>query len=153
MAALASPKQIAFIDRLYTEREAKSLEELKIDRNAMPGAVASALIEMLLEAPRKKSAPKSEPESGIYTDGTKIMKVYRGQSGRMLAKELEVSGDLAAFDYRGLAERFIKGMHKMSLDEAKSFDAIYGVCCQCGRTLTDENSIEAGIGPVCAGKF
>lgn len=28
-----------------------------------------------------------------------------------------------------------------------------GVCCCCGRELTDPNSIEAGIGPVCASKW
>ena len=43
--------------------------------------------------------------------------------------------------------------HKMSLADAKKFGALYGTCCVCGRTLTDEVSIEAGIGPVCAQKF
>lgn len=37
----------------------------------------------------------------------------------------------------------------MTLEEAKDFGALYGVCCVCGRTLTNEESIEAGIGPVC----
>lgn len=31
-------------------------------------------------------------------------------------------------------------------------DKLYGVCCRCGRTLTDENSISEGIGPICATK-
>jgi len=29
----------------------------------------------------------------------------------------------------------------------------FGICCCCGATLTDPNSIEAGIGPICAGKW
>jgi hypothetical protein len=41
----------------------------------------------------------------------------------------------------------------MTLEDAKEFGRLYGMCCQCGATLTDEKSIEAGIGPVCAGKF
>jgi hypothetical protein len=41
----------------------------------------------------------------------------------------------------------------MTLDQAKAFGALYGACCNCGKTLTDERSIEAGIGPVCARKF
>jgi hypothetical protein len=41
----------------------------------------------------------------------------------------------------------------MSLEEAKAFGRLYGVCVRCGATLTDEQSIEAGIGPVCAGRF
>jgi hypothetical protein len=28
----------------------------------------------------------------------------------------------------------------MSLEQAVEFGAVYGVCCRCGRTLTDENS-------------
>jgi len=28
-----------------------------------------------------------------------------------------------------------------------------GVCCCCGRTLTDPVSIDAGIGPICAGRY
>jgi hypothetical protein len=41
---------------------------------------------------------------------------------------------------------------RMTLEEAQQFGKLYGVCCVCGRTLTDEISIEAGIGPVCAGR-
>lgn len=42
---------------------------------------------------------------------------------------------------------------KMTLEEAKAFGALYGTCCVCGRTLTDEKSIAAGIGPKCAQNF
>lgn len=38
-------------------------------------------------------------------------------------------------------------------DEAAAFGQLYGCCCVCGRTLTDEDSIAAGIGPICAAKF
>jgi hypothetical protein len=31
--------------------------------------------------------------------------------------------------------------------------ALYGHCFICGRTLTDEESISLGIGPVCIGKL
>jgi hypothetical protein len=41
----------------------------------------------------------------------------------------------------------------MSLEDGKKYGKLYGVCCVCGRVLTDENSIQAGIGPVCANKF
>jgi hypothetical protein len=44
-------------------------------------------------------------------------------------------------------------VRKMTLEEAVQFGKLYGVCCRCGRTLTDENSIAAGIGPICAGAF
>lgn len=43
--------------------------------------------------------------------------------------------------------------HRLSIEQAKEFGALYGTCCVCGRTLTKESSIEAGIGPICAEKF
>jgi len=56
------------------------------------------------------------------------------------------------FVYDPGAVRRLRPEHRMSLEEAKEFGALYGTCCVCGRTLTNEDSIEAGIGPVCAGK-
>lgn len=34
---------------------------------------------------------------------------------------------------------------------AKEYGKLTGICCCCGRELTDPNSIEQGIGPICAG--
>ncbi len=62
-------------------------------------------------------------------------------------------GEKASWEYQGAAARFVKAEQRMTLEQAKAFGAIYGVCCNCGATLTDETSIEAGIGPVCAGRF
>lgn len=39
------------------------------------------------------------------------------------------------------------------LASARYFGKFSGTCSCCGRELTDPASIEAGIGPVCAGKF
>lgn len=39
------------------------------------------------------------------------------------------------------------------LQTAMKYGRLSGLCCSCGRDLTDEGSIEAGIGPVCARKF
>lgn len=36
---------------------------------------------------------------------------------------------------------------------SQAFGHALGVCGVCGRTLTDDQSIAAGIGPICAGKF
>lgn len=36
---------------------------------------------------------------------------------------------------------------------AVKYGKLSGRCCSCGRDLTNEGSIEAGIGPVCAAKF
>jgi len=39
------------------------------------------------------------------------------------------------------------------LQAAMRWGKLAGRCCSCGRDLTDPASIEAGIGPICAGKF
>lgn len=39
------------------------------------------------------------------------------------------------------------------LEAVKSISKLTGNCCICGRTLTAENSIEEGIGPICSGKL
>jgi hypothetical protein len=39
------------------------------------------------------------------------------------------------------------------LGAAKRFGKLSGRCCSCGRDLTNDGSIDAGIGPICAGKF
>lgn len=144
---------------------------------------ASAAIDFLFAAPRpeRKTQPV-DLEAGMYrtADGV-IYKVYKAVhgSGMMCAKELVIertceghtstngpignveycdgtcgSGETEAhFEYRGLATRFVTADQRMTLEDAKKFGAIYGVCCQCGATLTAEASIEAGIGPICAGKI
>lgn len=42
---------------------------------------------------------------------------------------------------------------KMTVDQAKGFGHLYGACMVCMRRLTAEESISAGIGPVCASNF
>lgn len=102
-------------------------------------------------------APATEPEDGIYiTPNEDIFKVYCMVHGsrRQGAKRLEFSGDgkTGKFVYQGLASRHLPGnARRMSREEAAAFGKLYGFCVRCGRTLTDENSIAAGIGPVCAG--
>lgn len=92
-------------------------------------------------------------EDGIYRDGTLVYKVYTSiQSGRTLCKLLQMDGQggKPQWFYKGMAYRFVNPSQKMTLEEAKEFGQIYGVCCRCGRTLTDETSIANGIGPICA---
>jgi hypothetical protein len=124
-------------------------------------------------------APKlTKPESdGMYRNpGTgeifKVQVAVHG-SGKLYAKQLimfvggekhfaptkataemwEPGRDSMEFQYVQGAIYRLDASWKMSLEEAKAFGALYGTCCVCGRTLTDEKSIAAGIGPVCAEKF
>ncbi|UVF61756.1 hypothetical protein SEA_NOVASHARKS_51 [Gordonia phage NovaSharks] len=42
---------------------------------------------------------------------------------------------------------------KLSIEDAAQFGHLYGICMECGAILTNEESIERGIGPICAGKW
>lgn len=89
---------------------------------------------------------------GMYRKDGIIYKVQQSQqTGKFYVKRLLDGG---GFDYnwerdRGVV-RSLRAAEMMTLAEAKEYGALYGICCVCGRLLSDENSIAAGIGPICA---
>jgi hypothetical protein len=149
-----------------SEQQEKYLRSL-MDRKGLPNP--DGLIKTLNEAPNPKAAasiaidefkalpdaPKPDRlQDGIYlVDGT-VYKVYHTRHGadQQVAKQLDPA--TGVFEYKGKAPlRKINPEHRMTLEDAKRFGQLYGMCCSCGATLTDETSIERGVGPVCAGKF
>lgn len=120
---------------------------------------AGAMIDYLLSLPDKRHNGHGRErvnEAGMYRHDGRIYKVQKAVhgSGNLYAKELvqNESGEGYHFAYvRGAINR-LSPADKMSLEEAKEFGVLYGSCCVCGRTLTKEESIAAGIGPICAGK-
>ncbi len=100
-------------------------------------------------------------EAGMYLVAPgEIYKVKISKSsGKPYAEKLcrDGSGDDGPadvwFEYAPGAVRSIKPEHRMTMDQAATFGAMFGSCCVCGRTLTNAKSIEAGIGPVCAGRL
>lgn len=172
----ASEKQISFIKVLLDERDFFSLDDIDrtVARKVMAGEPirghqASRLITNLkvtaysskvssngFQKDRAKPEPKPELEAGIYLRDDVVYKVQRAVhgSGRMYAKALVVDEfGSARFEMAKGAIFKLAPEHRMTLEQAKEFGAVYGVCCRCGATLTDETSIEAGIGPVCAKSF
>jgi hypothetical protein len=67
--------------------------------------------------------------------------------------EAEARGWAAEFRYAPGAMANIRAGWKMTMAEAVAFGALYGTCVRCGRTLTKESSIEAGMGDKCASYF
>lgn len=41
----------------------------------------------------------------------------------------------------------------MTMEQMQAMGHLYGICCSCGATLTKQESIDRGMGPVCARKF
>ncbi len=141
---------------------------------------AKGVLNCMLAEARRNTTPKASPvpaaklvlEDGMYRmDGTiyKVQHAVHG-SGNQYAKELirteAVEASAGSFQYgpieakpAGFTFAYAQGAvsklrpeHRMTLEEAKAFGALYGVCCVCGATLTDEKSIANGIGPVCEGR-
>ena len=162
-----SPKQLAWIERMIEGKDISSLPEnyqARIAEIAAGAPIKSAreLIDALKDLPWKKrgaGAENSDPvvEAGMYRkDGViyKVQKAVHG-SGNLYAKELlppAEKGGKASFAYAKGAIRKLQASDRLSLEDAKKFGALYGSCCVCGRVLTKEESIEAGIGPICASR-
>lgn len=162
-----SEKQTKFLRSLLAEREGIPAAEgvrSTLNRHREAGTltkkVVSLSIEALLAIPRnERSKPESvEIAEGFYeVDGTvyKVQRAVHG-SGNLYGKRLVVSDDKKGeFVYEaGVPRRLANaGAQPLTLDRAKELGHLYGICCVCSRTLTNEDSIRAGIGPWCATKF
>lgn len=91
---------------------------------------------------------------GDYPAGSifKVQKAVHG-SGNLYAKVLVVDAPGEGhFEYAPGAIRLLTTDDRMSADEAAEWGRLYGMCIVCSATLTDEKSIAAGIGPICAGR-
>lgn len=98
-----------------------------------------------------------KPENRLISEGMYMLNnvIYKVQiahygSKQLYAKALIQNNLKWKFKYEQGAIKKLKSEHRLSIDEAKCFGKLYGVCCVCGRILTDEKSIDAGIGPVCS---
>lgn len=173
----ATEKQMALIHKLIKERETIRLREdqqeylvgVRDEVTVLTRNAASKIIDALFDLPKKTYTPVLNKvlEDGMYKKGDVIYKVQRAVhgSGHQYAKKLcyfDPDGHEARragtegsweFIYQQGAINTLMPEEKMSLEEAQEFGRIYGVCCRCGATLTNEESIEAGIGPICATKF
>lgn len=135
--------------------------------------VASELIDELRAAPRAHRRPKPDPSIKITQDGMYRLdgEIYKVQvavhgSGFLYAKRLvidapavrDANGNIsqpgqAHYERDPSAIAKLRDEHRLTLADAKGFGDLYGVCMRCAATLTDEDSIAAGAGPVCRGKI
>lgn len=101
----------------------------------------------------RKARPVVEIEDGMYVlDGTiyKVQHAVHG-SGNQYAKRLVAGapGERATFVYAPGVVRKLRPEHRMTLDQAREWGALYGTCVRCGRVLTREDSIERMMGSTC----
>lgn len=145
----ASDAQIKFLRSLLAEKLDNPAEALAwLDTHKLSKATASAKITEYKAMPTINRA--AELDEGMYRVGEDIYKVYFTRNGHIATKQLTAEG----FEYTGRKPlAMIKPEHRMTLEQAMEYGQITGTCCNCGRLLTNEESIANGIGPICASKF
>lgn len=92
---------------------------------------------------------------GIYWNKVGIFLVEESKtSGNLYAKQrVEGASGKGKWEYAKGAIHKLQPQTRVSLDLAKAYGMETGTCMMCARTLTNPDSIKAGIGPICASKF
>jgi hypothetical protein len=161
-----SEKALSYLDKLLATKE-HTFTAAVTDPARTDAKVCSALIDALKEkawkaretTPATTAAPLPEvPEAHYAVDGedgeTKFYRVDRPTEGKWAGHTfLKVQASDDYYPIKGAAARTI--LAKIAADPeaaALRYGREIGRCCRCNRTLTDEASRAAGIGPDCANK-
>ena len=96
--------------------------------------------------------PSKIVEGELWSVEGVIYRIHCSMAGRLYTKRLTDSGTSFVYDASGMQKVRTNGT-KLTLEEAKEFGKRTGQCCVCAKTLTNPVSIEAGIGPICGGRF
>lgn len=154
-----------FVEPAWINPTTRETTSLSIERGLATNKTMKKIVEDFrsgrvvgtASTPAPSTVKRSTLSEGMWVIGTigdpdarifKIQVAVHG-SGRLYAKELIDN----RFEYVQAMGEIARHGRRLALEEAKSYGQLYGTCCLCGRTLTDETSIENGIGPVCAKKF
>lgn len=162
----ASPAQIALIERMAQE------QDRTVPASLTKSQASDLITEMMANRDRdhRTGKPATAPVQPKVTEGmyrTPEGEIYKVQvavhgSGKLYAKRLmeldeprEMKKGVRTHDFEYVAGGLQKltSEMKMTREEAQAWGRLYGTCCRCGMTLTDEQSIAAGIGPICGDKF
>lgn len=170
---LMTPKQVEFLRTLAVEtmgeQDAQTyLDQLRSDHPRPTAEQASGWITELkdrkahnpITAPPKARGGLPSVAAGRYAvtadDGTTLLyKVDRPSEGKFagwtFVKWVRDNGYESALT-KHQAEKVLTKIAANPMDALVAYGRKTGVCGVCGRKLTDPESVEAGIGPVCASK-
>lgn len=162
----ATPKQEMYANKLLrmcANTAALSLEQDGILKDFLAAKVISKdemsyLIGGLLKCDQKPKAPQAAPGYYVGEHGEFVNVVMNKAGTNTYAKVLNVTKEKgqrakARWTYAPGVGAEVAHLTPLSLEEAKKFGHLNGVCIICCRALTDPESVEAGIGPVCAKKI
>lgn len=171
---MASAKQTGFIDRLLAQRETSAEQRAFIDDLLEDGTSrhASMVIDFLMGQPWKPTeGHRSEAAGvGVYRHDGRIFVIreftprYEDRKVRYAREIVDLSksqGDRLDTDGKHVryGEIKAKGMQYrvadeelIPLDELSTLGVQFGHCIVCGAKLEVAESVEHGIGPVCASR-
>jgi hypothetical protein len=120
------------------------------------GGLIDILIDILKAHQAVRPARPEVPE-GRYAieNGEGVLRFYHvevSDKGRYDVR-VQASDELHPLPNWTIARAVLAEIEKDPKAAAIRYGLELGVCGKCGRTLTNESSRAAGIGPVCAGKF
>lgn len=152
----ASEKQVGYIQSLAAQRDwpqegpIADIIRAVLAEEVVGATEASQAIERLLSCPKAKKPEVGE--EGIYFFEGEFYKVQRAfhGSGRLYSKKFDRETESWS---RGGSLSKLTEEYKLTAEQAKEFGDLYGCCIRCMATLTDEISIERGVGPICAEKM
>ena len=162
----ASDRQRSYIESLLAQRDTSGTAYAGWvpDWSRSTRSKASDVIDFLVTLPKKTAAPAParEFEAGIYRSGDHLVRVYEGQkSGAMLVKQVDRHSDgplpedqYVSYTYLGAASRVLDDSYvRLSMEEVGALGVASNHCLICGRRLDDPESVDRGIGPVCASRY
>ena len=89
-------------------------------------------------------------EDRLYeTPDGEIYRTVLSGAGNLYAKIWTTDG----WEYAAGAIRDIRPEHRMTVERAKELSIKFARCIRCGATLTADESVERGIGPICITKI
>lgn len=145
---------VPFKDKDFAKQEFGA----KWDARARKWWVGQSVLDVRKDIPeswmneRKDAEPISE--DGIYVFEGETYKIqWNRDETHLYGKRMIVEGNSVFWRYEAGIPMAIAGARKLTLEEAKEFGKLYGSCIVCSRKLTNEESIVAGIGPICAGRL
>lgn len=148
-ARKATDRQVEYVTDLLLERAHNHPSDLDVD--ALSFDQASALITELRDAPRAKVAAHGirEGRYAYSTDGGKTADHYRvSRTGKIT---VWTAGGEYPYTGKGLTEP-LAWIKENQREAAALFGQLVGSCGRCGRDLSNDESREIGLGPVCATK-
>lgn len=175
----ATEKQLAFIEKLeieLTEKLANATRNVNIERiesefislktalnvvksnNAITKTGASLAISQLLQMTMFFAPTTASPV--LRTQEPAPIGVYKKDGDYYRVATLRNSDRRAAYRWNGRRWDYARGYvfqltadELLSIEDVRAFGLRTGMCAICGRTLTDPESVQKGIGPVCEGKY